>query len=87
MTQKKQSWIPGTDEAQQLMGLVAMLRESGVARFRLGELELELYQTAPTMQLDDPFEELPTVDADNDGRFDHVGIRLKATTEDEDNAI
>lgn len=81
------NWILGTSELEQLRTLAETLREAGVSRFRLGDLELELGQPAAPARMDELAEDIIPADALDDGRFDHVGIRLRTLTEDETNAI
>lgn len=71
----------GIDLAKQvdeLRTLIRVLREEGVARIQSGDLAIELGPMVPPRSMEDfaipGMDEAPIED---DGRFDHVAIRLR----------
>ena len=77
MATRKANLLNGID-AEDLGLMLTLLRAHGVTRLRSGELEVELGPLMPPRSLDDfATTGLEEVAIDDDGRFDHVGIRLK----------
>ena len=85
-TTKKRSSSRGNDvyaKMDELRALIRLLRDEGVARLQSGDPVVELGNAAPPRGLEDfaiPGDDMP---AEDDGRFDHVGIRLRAPTHEE----
>lgn len=65
-------------EMDALRALIRLLRDEGVARLQSGDLVVELGAHVPARGLED-FATTGNDDelVEDDGRFDHVGIRLK----------
>jgi hypothetical protein len=63
---------------EELYELLSTLRSVGVTQFRTKDLEVHLGPLMPPRSLDDfATTGMEDVAIEDDGRFDHVGIRLK----------
>jgi len=77
MTTRKANLLSGID-VEDLGVMLHVLRAHGVTKLRAGELEVELGPLMPPRSLDDfATTGLEEIANDDDGRFDHVGIRLR----------
>lgn len=75
-----------TTQLDELRSLIATLRAEGVARLRSGDLEVELMPYGPPRGIEDFATDGAEDDepsGEDDGRFDHVSIRLKPMEDQE----
>lgn len=68
----------GTIDMDELYRMLSLLRSVGVTRFKSKDIEVELGPMMPPRSLEDfATTGLEEIANEDDGRFDHVGIRLR----------